>query len=83
MVSRHVFRSLGFVTPKSRLGLGLGLGPLYLESRSRHCSDVDKAHSCCKYVMIFVKNRLFVRFFRHSDVMALFKFANNYSRIEP
>ena len=63
------FRSrLGLVTPKSRLDLG----PLHLDSRSRHCSDVSKAHRCCKYAMIFGKNRLFIRFFSHSDVMILF-----------
>ena len=57
--SRHVFRSLGLVTPNR---LGLGLGPLCLEFRLRHCSDVGEAHRCCKYVIIFSKNRLFVRF---------------------
>ena len=51
---------LGLVTPKSRLGLDFG--PVCLESRLRHFSDVGKAHKCCKYVMIFSKNRLFVRF---------------------
>ena len=55
-----VSEALGLVTPKSRLDLGLG--PLCLESRLRQCSDVRKAHRCGKYVMIFGKNRLFVRF---------------------
>ena len=64
--SRHVFRSLGLVTAKSRLYLG----PLCLESRSRHCSDVGKAHRFCKYVMIFC-----TFFLSHSVVMVLFKFA--------
>ena len=60
---------LGLVSPKSRcscsLGLGLGLKLLCLKSRSRHCSDVGKAHRCCKYlvkIVIFSKNRLSVRF---------------------
>ena len=69
------------MTPKSRLGLGLE--SLRLESNSRHCSDVTKAHRCCKYVMIFDKNRLFVRFFSHSTVITLFKFAISHSIIEP
>ena len=60
--SRHVFQSFGLVTPKSRLDLGLSLGTLCLESRLRHCCDVGKAHRSCKYVIIFSKNRLFVRF---------------------
>ena len=42
------------------LGLGLGLETLRLESSSRHYNNVGKAHRCCKYVMIFGKNRLFV-----------------------
>ena len=62
---------LGLVTPKSCPGLGLG--PLRLESRSRQCSDVGKAHRCCKYVMILSKKRLFVGFFSHSGVMAFLK----------
>ena len=52
--------SLGLVTPKFRLGRGLRT--FRLESRSRHCSNACKDHSCCKCVMIFGKNRLFVRF---------------------
>ena len=32
------------------------------ESTSRHCSDVGKAHRCCKYVIIFGKSRLFYVF---------------------
>ena len=44
-------------------------------SRSRYCSDVGKAHRCCKYVMIFSKNKLFVRFFNYSGIMILFKHA--------
>ena len=51
---------LSLVTPNSRLDLDLGL--LCLKSRSRHCGDMGKAHRCCKYSMIFSKNRLFVRF---------------------
>ena len=76
-VSRHVFCSLDLVTSRSRLGLGL------LVSTPTRDSDVGKAHRCRKYIMIFGKNRLFVRFLTLSEVMALFKFANSHSRIEP
>ena len=69
-ISRHNFQNLGLVTPKSRLGLDLG--PLSLQSRSRHCSDVSKAHRCYKYVINSGKNCLFLRFSSHSGVMALF-----------
>ena len=82
-ISKHNFRSLGLVAPKSHLGLGLGLGSLRLESNSIHCSNVGKAHRCCKYVMIFRKNDLLVRFFSHSDIMALFEFVISHSRVEP
>ena len=51
---------LGLVTPKSRLGLGLG--PLRLDSGWRRCSDVSKIHKYCKCVTIFGKNWLFVHF---------------------
>ena len=63
---------------KSRLGLGLGL--LCLESRSRRCSDVGKAQS--KYVMSLSKNRLFVRFFA-IRLSWFFLICNNHNRIEP
>ena len=69
-VSRHVFRNFG-------------LGPVRLEFKSKRCSDVGKVHRRCKYVVIFGKNRLFVRFFSYSGVIALFKFAISHSRIEP
>ena len=51
-----------FVTPKSRLGLGL----LRLDFKSRYCTDASKAHKSRKYGMIFGKNWLSVRFFGHS-----------------
>ena len=73
--------SLGLVTPTP--SLDLNLGSLRLESNSRYCNDVTKTHRCCKHVAIFGKNRLFVCFFNHSDVMALFKFAIGHTIIKP
>ena len=64
--------------PKSRLGLG----PLRLESRSRHCSDVSKVYRGRKYVMVF-RNNSYLYIFLAIRSHALFKFAISHSRIEP
>ena len=49
----------------------LGLGPLLLKSRPRHCCDVGKLHRGCKYLMIFGKSS-YLYVFSHLGVMALF-----------
>ena len=56
---RQVFRNLCLVTPKSRLRLGFG--PLPLESKSRHLSNLGKAYKCSNYCYDFLsKNTSFL-----------------------
>ena len=78
-MSRDTFFEVSSRSRYPKVSLGLHLGLVCLESRSRHCSDIGKAHRSCKYVMIYSRNRIFLRFlFKLAIIIVKFNLGNLY-----